>query len=152
MKTFVQDHVNEDIAGIIVMSHGPFAVAMVESAKMIFGEVADNVAAFSLEPGDNLDEFRHAFAKMYEKFPTGTVFLTDIYAGTPCNQVLQYAQEINKPVELVTGLSLPMLMVAISERYHKRGQELAEVAVRGVTELTKRVDVKTFLDSEDDED
>lgn len=49
MKFSKPEKINPDLPGIVILSHGPFAVALLETAQLIFGE-ADNIAAFSLEP------------------------------------------------------------------------------------------------------
>ncbi len=38
MKCYTQEEVREDLPGIVLMSHGPFAVSLVETAKMLFGD------------------------------------------------------------------------------------------------------------------
>ena len=38
MKTYIQETVNPDLPGIILLSHGPLAVSLVDTAKMVFGE------------------------------------------------------------------------------------------------------------------
>lgn len=77
MKSYTQSKVNPDIPGIIVMSHGPFAVGLIDTAKMLFGE-PENIAAFSLEEGDDIDEYRSMFSKTFESFPKGSIVLADL--------------------------------------------------------------------------
>ena len=63
MKCYKPEKVNKDLPGIILLSHGPFAVSLVDTAKMLFGE-SENIAAYSLEPGDDIDKYREAFVPM----------------------------------------------------------------------------------------
>lgn len=51
MKSFRSENMNPEVPGIILLSHGPFAVSLVETASMLFGD-AENIAAYSLEPGE----------------------------------------------------------------------------------------------------
>lgn len=153
MKTYTQDRINPDLPGVIMMSHGPIAVAVVESLKMVFGE-SENLAAFSLEPGDDIDSFRKAFADAYESFRAGSLVMVDLYGGTPFNQVLQYSQETRKAPELLTGLNLPMAISAISTRDTKSmsGKSLTDTVIGEAKSSVGRVDVASFLSASEDED
>lgn len=151
MKSYTQELVNPELPGVIMMSHGPFAVALVDTAKMILGEI-ENFAALSLEPGDDLTEFRGAFAKAYEAFPEGSVVVVDLYAGTPCNQALQYAQESGKVLNLITGLNFPMILSLLTTREDMVGQELVQETVNEGKNGIREVDVAGFIADDDDED
>lgn len=50
MKYYKPETVNENLPGIILLSHGPFAVSLLDTARMLFGD-AENLAAFSLKKG-----------------------------------------------------------------------------------------------------
>ena len=96
VKCYKPEKVNKDLPGIILLSHGPFAVSLVDTAKMLFGE-SENIAAYSLEPGDDIDKYREAFVEMINEFPEGSMILVDLFGGTPCNQVMRHIQETEKP-------------------------------------------------------
>ena len=84
VKSFRSENMNPEVPGIILLSHGPFAVSLVETASMLFGD-AENIAAYSLEPGDDIDQYRESFVKTLNEFPEGTVIMVDLFGGTPCN-------------------------------------------------------------------
>ena len=48
VKYYKPETVNENLPGIILLSHGPFAVSLLDTAKMLFGD-SENLAAFSFE-------------------------------------------------------------------------------------------------------
>lgn len=155
MQSYTEYKVNEELPGIVIISHGALAVGLVDTAKMLFGD-PENVAAFSLEAGDDIDEYRKTFAKTFESFPEGSIILADLYGGTPCNQALLYAQESGKAFKLVCGVNLPMLLnVVISREADKDGlvQAALDNGKQGITD----VDVAEFIaavnvdDDEDDE-
>lgn len=77
MKCYKPEKVNKDLPGIILLSHGPFAVSLVDTAKMLFGE-SENIAAYSLEPGDDIDKYREAFVETINEFPEGSMILVDL--------------------------------------------------------------------------
>lgn len=150
MKTYVQEVVKPDLPGVILLSHGPFAVALVETAKMVFGE-SENVAAFSFEEGDDADQYRMTVAETLERFPEGSIVILDLFGGTPCNQMLRYVQETGKVIEIVAGMNLPMLVSTLLERENSFGKELGNGAAANGKEGVVRIDVEGFL-SDDDED
>lgn len=151
MQSLIQENVNPDIPGILIMSHGPLAVGIVESAKMLFAE-AENIAAFTLEEGDDPDDFRKAFAETFDTFPDGSIVMVDIFGGSPCNQTLRYAQETNKDFELLTGVNLPMVLDAVTSRAGMSGKEFSENVVENSKSGIARVDIEAFLSPDDEED
>ena len=62
----------------------------------------------------------------------GTLILTDIIGATPANVAAKVAQlpELTAPVQVLTGVNLPMLLRAISHRTESLS-ELAEKALQG---------------------
>lgn len=150
MQSYTEYKVNDELPGIVILSHGGLAVGLVDTAKMLFGD-PENVAAFSLEAGDDIDEYRRTFAKTFESFPEGSIILADLYGGTPCNQALLYAQESGKAFKLVCGVNLPMLLnVVISREADKDGlvQAALDNGKAGITD----VDVAGFIAAADDDD
>ena len=149
MEIYKNDQINEALPGIILLSHGPFAVSLVKTAEMLFGE-NENIAAFSLEPGDDIDRYREAAAETIEQFPEGSMILVDLFGGTPCNQILSYIQSTGKPLEIVAGMNLPMLVNAVLARETMAGKEFSQNTVEDGKSGIFRVEVERFL-SEDDE-
>lgn len=150
MKYYKTETVNQNLPGILLLSHGPFAVALVDTAKMLFGE-SENLAAFSLEPGDDIDQYREAFTEVINEFPQGSLILVDLFGGTPCNQVMRYIQETGKPLEVVGGMNLPMLVNAVMAREAMSGKDFSLDTVENGKNGIFRVDTEGFL-SDDDED
>lgn len=151
MRTYKSETINPDVPGIILLSHGPFAVSLVETAGMLFGD-AENIAAYSLDPGDDIDHYRESFVETINEFPEGTVIMVDLFGGTPCNQVMRHIQETEKPLEVVAGMNLPMLVDAIMARESMSGKEFSMDAVANGQAGILRVDVEGFLSDDDEED
>ena len=150
MKSCKPESINKDLPGIILLSHGPFAVSLVDTAKMLFGE-SENLAAFSLEPGDDIDRYRKAFTEAIDEFPHGSLILVDLFGGTPCNQVMRHIQETGKPLEVVGGMNLPMLVNAVLSRESMSGKDFSLDTVENGKNGIFRVDTEGFL-NDDDED
>lgn len=151
MQVYIQEEIKPDLPGIILLSHGPFAVALVETAKMLFGD-SENLAAFSLEPGDDIDQYRETFAETIRKFPEGSLLLVDLFGGTPCNQLMRYIQETGKPLEIVSGMNLPMLVTAVLAREEMSGEEFSLDTVENGKNGIFRLDTEGFLEDEDEDE
>lgn len=150
MKTYMKQEVNQTLPGIILLSHGPFAVSLIDTAKMLFGDV-ENLAAFSLEPGDDIDKYREAFVEAIQAFSEGSVIMVDLFGGTPCNQVMRYIQETEKPLDVVSGMNLPMLVNAVMARENMTGTEFAQDAADNGKTGIFRIDTESFLADDDDD-
>ena len=151
MKYYKPETVNENLPGIILLSHGPFAVSLLYTARMLFGD-AENLAAFSFEEGDDADQYRETFEETIDAFPEGTLILVDLFGGTPCNQVMRYVQERERPLEVVGGMNLPMLLNAVIAREKKNGKEFSLDTVENGKNGIFRVDVERFLQSDDEDE
>ena len=151
MKYYKPETVNENLPGIILLSHGPFAVSLLDTARMPFGD-AENLAAFSFEEGDDADQYRETFEETIDAFPEGTLILVDLFGGTPCNQVMRYVQERERPLEVVGGMNLPMLLNAVIAREKKNGKEFSLDTVENGKNGIFRVDVERFLQSDDEDE
>ena len=127
------------------------AVSLVDTAKMLFGE-SENIAADSLEQGDDIDKYREAFVETINEFPEGSMILVDLFGGTPCNQVMRHIQETEKPLEVVGGMNLPMLVNAVLAREEMSGKDFSLDTVENGKKGIFRVDTEGFLSDDDDED
>lgn len=151
MKYYKPEKINKDLPGILLLSHGPFAVSLIDTAKMLFGD-SENLAAFSLEPGDDIDKYRESFVEVIKEFPKGSLILVDLFGGTPCNQVMRYIQETGEPLEIVGGMNLPMLVNAVLAREGMSGKEFSLDTVQNGKNGIFRVDAEGFLSDDDDEE
>ncbi len=122
--------IQSDIPGIILLSHGALAGGLLNTLQMVFGDV-ENVTAVELEEGDNPEEYQAEIAKLYEAMPDKTVFLVDIFGGSPFNQVMQYFLKTGKEIRAVSGMNLGMLMAAVSTREDAAANYIEQIALQG---------------------
>ena len=107
--------------GIVVVTHGSLANELVNAARQIVGEI-EGIRAVSIGWADDASVAREAIeAALREVGGAKALVLTDMFGGTPTNLSLPFLSE---KVEIVTGVSLPMLIKATS----LREGELREVA------------------------
>lgn len=109
----------QDVPGLILLSHGPLCSGLLGSLRLINGDV-ENVTAFQLEEGDDPNEYREAFVRMYECMPANSIFFIDVFGGTPCNETLKYFLNKGTSIRAVCGVNLGMLMEACTIRCDKR--------------------------------
>jgi PTS system mannose-specific IIA component len=113
------------IGGVIV-SHGQLATELLAAAGMIVGEIK-HITAASIGWNDEVDSAREQVARAIESVNSGdgVIVLTDMFGGTPTNIAATFLGE--KPVEVVTGVNLPMVIKVASQ---EAGENLAELARR----------------------
>lgn len=94
--------------GVVVVTHGQFAVEIVNAAEAIVGDLS-NVAAVSIGWHDDVELARTEIGAAIERVatPAGTLVLTDMFGGTPSNLAVTF---LAPGVEVVTGVNLPMLL------------------------------------------
>jgi PTS system mannose-specific IIA component len=99
--------------GIVVVTHGSLANELVNAARQIVGEIPA-IAAVSIGWADDVSVAREGIERALAEVGGGeALLLTDMFGGTPTNLSLPYLSE---RVEIVTGVSLPMLIKATGLR------------------------------------
>jgi PTS system mannose-specific IIA component len=93
--------------GIVVVTHGQLASELVNAARTIVGDIP-RIAAVSIGWTDDVTAARNAIAGALEEVGGDqALILTDMFGGTPTNVSLPF---LSPRVEIVTGVSLPMLI------------------------------------------
>ena len=94
---------------IVLASHGRFCEELLNSLKMVAGDVF-NIQAVPLFPGESVETYRHKLQEAIQKAYTeaGTLVISDIVGGTPYNSAVYLSKEY--VIGLISGMSLPMLL------------------------------------------
>jgi len=94
--------------GILIITHGSLADALLETCRMITGE-NENILSISVQAGDNVEKTRDLIAGAIDRIrgPKGVILLVDMFGGTPSNISLSFLGQ--EDIEVVTGVNLPML-------------------------------------------
>jgi PTS system ascorbate-specific IIA component len=118
------------MVGILLLTHAPLGQAFIEAATHVFRSPPAQVEALDVVADQDPEEVRRlareAIARMDDG--AGVLVLTDIIGATPCNCTLAFC--VPGKVEVVAGVSLPMLLRAISYR-HNTLDSVAEMALAG---------------------
>ena len=133
------------MVGFILTGHGQFAPGLASAIAMVAGDQP----AFTVVPfeGDQAasygEDLRAAITAMREECD-GVLVFTDLLGGTPFNQAMMIAQDVDN-VEVLTGTNLPMVIELLFLRGNATLAELGEQAVTvgqtGITAQTAASDV-----------
>jgi len=95
--------------GVVVIAHGKMASELVRAAEIIVGAI-ENAAAVDIDPQMGMGEITEAIEAAIRRVDRGqgVLLLTDMFGGTPSNVGLSFLG--THPVEVVTGVNLPMLV------------------------------------------
>lgn len=108
----------ENEVGIILASHGKFAIEALNSLEMIMGK-QKNIIALSLFEGENLADFVEKMEKAYENLEKskGVVIICDIYGGTPSNAAAtMLLKKSDDNIAAFAGLNLSVMLEVTQSR------------------------------------
>lgn len=122
--------------GIIIASHGKFAEGIHQSGSMIFGE-QEKVQVVTFMPNEGPDDLYGHFNNAIAQFDADDeiLVLADLWSGSPFNQASRVAGENpDRKMAIITGLNLPMLIQAYTERLMDAGAGVEQVAANIIKE------------------
>lgn len=113
--------------GVVLATHGELGRSIIGAMEMIVG-AQQRVTALSLQVTDRIED---AAARLQDAVDAaddgvGVLVLTDMLGGTPSNLCLALIGG-PRPVEVVSGVNLPMLLKAVQVR---RETDLRETAAQ----------------------
>lgn len=112
---------------LIVLSHGDLCEALIATAELVLGK-QNHIIAVGYGASENIDTYKERVYKIiYENCSNPILILTDLFGGSPCNIALQFS--INEKIECITGMNLPMLLTALTERENSSIEELKEKCI-----------------------
>lgn len=101
--------------GIIIVSHGPYAEALYESIKMLYGE-QEKIETINFRIGESIDDLKKDIFKARERLQTDYVLIfVDILGGSPYNVSSLEIKDDNK-INVITGFNMPMILEILSRR------------------------------------
>ena len=113
---------------IIVATHGKFSEEIVNSAAMVYGE-DENCHVVTFLPGEGgehlVEKYNAIIATLPENEPV--LFLVDLFGGSPYNVAARVAAGRDN-TDIVTGISLPMLLEVLDAKDGSSLPELVETA------------------------
>ena len=131
---------------ILLVSHGTYATAMLDTARMILGP-QEQAVAVGLTADESPDQLRAELVRAMESFQgTELLVLTDITSGTPFNTVVALSGQY--PFRHLTGINLPLLIETLICRQFVPMEELIKSLLEKAPDTFVDVDRK-FGESRD---
>lgn len=127
------------MVGILLMTHAPLGQAFISAVAHVFRGPTERFEAIDVTADQDLAEVnclaREAVARLDDG--DGVLVITDIKGGTPANCCNSLA--LAGRVEVIAGISLPMLLRAITYRRDTL-DVVVEMALAGAQNGAVRVD------------
>jgi PTS system ascorbate-specific IIA component len=134
------------MVGILLLTHAPLGQAFIAAVTHVFRSPPAQVEALDVIADQDPEEVRrlacNAIARVNDG--AGVLVITDMMGGTPSNCTLPLC--VPGEVEVIAGISLPMLLRAISYR-HNTLDVTVEMALAGGQSGVCRIDNREQLSS-----
>lgn len=132
------------MVGILLLTHAPLGRAFIDAATHVFRSAPSQIEAIDVvadqDPAEVQQLAMAAIARVNDG--AGVLVITDVMGGTPSNCTLQLCMP--GQVEVIAGISLPMLLRAITYR-HNTLDVAVEMALAGGQSGACRVDNRVRL-------
>ena len=104
------------MVGILLLTHAPLGTAFIEAATHVFRTRPERLESIDVRADQDTAEVKRlakaAIARIDDG--TGVLVITDVMGGTPSNCTFQLGEPGH--VEVIAGISLPMLLRALTYR------------------------------------
>jgi PTS system mannose-specific IIA component len=101
------------VTAILIMTHGNFGQALLQSAELMLGK-QEACVCLGLEPQQGREDLAAAAEAALKSLGAEVLIIVDMQGGSPWNVGLPLALQPGR--ELISGASLPMLLEALSAR------------------------------------
>jgi PTS system mannose-specific IIA component len=112
---------------ILILSHCELTKELIKTAEVIAGK-QENLFYINQDiKNENLASLQGKISEILKKIDNekGTLVLTDMLGGTPCNASVLLTKNFN--IEVLTGVNLPMLLSAVfTSKTAQTAKELAD--------------------------
>lgn len=132
---------------VILVSHGSYAKAMLESSELITGE-QKNVTAFGFDLGENVEDLKNRIEERIKEIKSRTpeadiLVLTDMKSGSPFNVTTRLMEDYQ--FEHVAGVNLPLLLEVLVTRDDATAKEMKDMMMEMGSETI--VDVNKLMEN-----
>jgi mannose PTS system EIIA component len=123
--------------GILIMTHGRMGEELLSCAEGIVGK-QPGVDVLGLDKNEGPASLESRLSAALDAFhdAAGVLVLTDMLGGTPCNVGLKPVLDPRYHFDLVTGVNLPMLISAMTNRHY---MPLAQLAQKLVDDASRNI-------------
>lgn len=134
------------MVGILLLTHAPLGQAFIAAATHVFRMRPERFESIDVNADQDTREVEQLAKSAIKKIDdgSGVLVITDVMGGTPSNCTLGLCGVDN--VQVIAGISLPMLLRAITYR-NDRLEVVVEMALAGGQGGAVRVDNRVRLAS-----
>ena len=112
------------MVNVIFCAHGQLACAMLDSVRMVYGDV--NVSAVEFVPGENAGDIAGKLEKLVSTHKDEEwLIAVDLQCGSPWNAAAMLAMR-NPRLRVISGLSLPLALELVDNQDSMNVDELCE--------------------------
>lgn len=135
---------NNDMVGILLLTHAPLGQAFIAAATHVFRTRPERLEAIDVQPDQDTADVRRIAMEAIGRLNdgSGVLVITDVMGGTPSNCTLPLCDP--GQVEVIAGISLPMLLRALTYR-NDTLDVVVEMALAGGQGGAMRVDNRVRL-------
>jgi PTS system mannose-specific IIA component len=132
------------MVGLLILTHAPLASAFIQAASHVFRARPEQVEAIDVRADQEPAEIKRLAKEAIERLDdgSGVLVMTDVMGGTPSNCTFPLGQPGR--VEIIAGISLPMLLRALTYRTDTL-DVVTEMALAGGQSGVVRVDNRIRL-------
>ena len=111
--------------GLVIVTHGKLATEFASVLEHVVGP-QKQVATICIEPEDNMEQRREDIVNAIDSVNSGkgVIVVTDMFGGTPSNLAISIMSQ--KPIEVLAGANVPMLVKLATARDKLPIKEAAE--------------------------
>jgi PTS system ascorbate-specific IIA component len=132
------------MVGILLLTHAPLGQAFIDAATHVFRGRPERLEAIDVNADQDTVEVRRLASEAICRIDdgSGVLVMTDVMGGTPSNCTVPLSQPGH--VEVVAGISLPMLLRALTYR-NDTVDVVVEMALAGGQNGAVRIDNRVRL-------
>ncbi len=114
--------------GLVIIAHGDFGTSLLKATEHVVGPL--NATSIEIGPSDNMEQKRQELKSAIGKsnVGSGVIVATDLFGGTPSNLATSC---MNKDIEVVAGMNLPMLIRFAGVRENSLTDAIADIRDAG---------------------
>ena len=141
--------------GIIIATHGKMSDGIKDAAELIIGGT-DKIETLKLFHGDDVSELGNQLTDAINKVDegNGTIIFADLFGASPYNQSMLAINNLpadkKDNVYVITGVNLPMILVALTQNMVGASIEDAVAAI--LEEAGNSMVVWPSKDNDDEDD
>lgn len=134
---YLEEKLGGNMTKVILIAHGNLAYEMKRSSQMIMGKV-EGVTPIAFYENEGLEDLIKKIENTFNNKYSSYLIISDIFAGTPYNAACAIQMKhSHRKISVISGMSLPMVLEAISASQYKQSVELIKDIMISINDSIK---------------